>query len=585
MKINLKIFTRIKRLPILISTFGLLTIIYDLGFKRHPDESQFLQYFYLFSILVGAVSITERYFFEKTRPALKIVAFDVFLVLLSAFLLLKHFGIAENLAPSFLSNTGWLRLTVVFIFLREFIALKVNFKWALVNPAQLFILSFLALIISGCFFLLLPNATHSGISLIDALFTATSAVCVTGLIVVDTGSYFTFFGQIVIITLVQAGGLGIMTFASYFGYFFKGSSSYKKQLVLNELTWSGKLGEVFTTLKRIIIITVFIEVVGAIFIFWSLNNEVFPVHSERLFFSIFHSISGYCNAGFSTLQESLYSIEFRFNYSLHLIIAFLFILGGLGFPIVFNLLKYFKNKLINGVLQLFGKKHSHLPWIININTRIVLMTTLILISVGTIHFFIFEYNNTLAEHNLWGKIVGAFFGSVTPRTAGFNTTDTASLSIPVVLMLFFLMWVGASPASTGGGIKTSTLALAVLNFLSVARGKKRLEVFGREISQTSVNRAFSVVFLSVIAISLSVFGVLWFDKEKDVLDVAFECVSAFSTVGLSRGITADLSSYSKFILILTMFVGRVGMLTVLIALFKKVTRYKYRYPAEDVLIH
>jgi trk system potassium uptake protein len=199
--------------------------------------------------------------------------------------------------------------------------------------------------------------------------------------------------------------------------------------------------------------------------------------------------------------------------------------------------------------------------------------------------FIFEYNNTLAEHNLWGKILSAFFGAVTPRTAGFNTTDTANLAIPTVLMVFFLMWVGASPASTGGGIKTSTLALAVINFIGLARGKKRMEVFGREISQTSVNRAFSVVFLSVPVIAFSVFGVLLFDTEKDALDVAFECVSAFSTVGLSRGITADLSNYSKFILIFTMFVGRIGMLTVLIALFKKVTRYKYRYPAEDVLIH
>lgn len=584
MKIN-DVNYLLRRLPFIVALFTSLAIIYDLGFEKHPGENQFLQSIYLFSVMLGIISTAGRYFFERTRPSLKIVPFDVFLLLFSILLLLIHFELAGSGALSFFSQTGWLRLTVVLILLRDLVALRINFKWAVVNPAQLFILSFLALIISGCFFLLLPNATHSGISLIDALFTATSAVCVTGLIVVDTGSYFTLFGQIVIITLVQAGGLGIMTFASYFGYFFKGSSSFKKQLVLSELTWTGKLGEVFTTLKRIIIITVFIEVVGVILIFWSLNKEVFPIHSERLFFSIFHSISGYCNAGFSTLQNSLYSTGFRFNYSLHLIIAFLFILGGLGFPIVFNLLKYLKNKVMNGVHHLMGKKHSHLPWILNINTRIVLTTTLILIGVGTVHFFIFEYNNTLSEHNLWGKIVGAFFGSVTPRTAGFNTTDTASLSIPVVLMLFFLMWVGASPASTGGGIKTTTLALAVLNFLSLARGKKRMEVFGREISQTSVNRAFSVVFLSVLAISLSVLGVLSFDKDKDVLDVAFECVSAFSTVGLSRGITADLSSYSKFILILTMFVGRVGTVTVLIAIFKKVTRYKYRYPTEDVLIH
>jgi trk system potassium uptake protein len=583
--IKLKFFTRIKRVPLVISVISLLAIIYELGFEISPEEKWFLQHIYFLAILTGIFSITGRYLFKNSRPSLKVLPIDFLFVLFSTFLILLHFDRAGTLNQSFFSQMIWLKLTVFFISLREFAALQVNFKWAVVNPAQLFILSFLVLIVSGCFFLLLPNATHSGISLIDALFTATSAVCVTGLIVLDTGSYFTFFGQIVIISLVQAGGLGIMTFTSYFGYFFKGSSSFKKQLVLSEFTWSGKLGEVFSTLKKIILITFLIETAGAVLIFSSLNKEVFPAQFDRLFFSVFHSVSGFCNAGFSTLQNSLYSYDFRNNYSLHLIIASLFILGGLGFPIVFNLLKYLKNKLINGVLHLLGKKHSHLPWILNINTRIVLMTTLILIVAGTVHFFIFEYSNTLADQNLWGKIVSAFFGSVTPRTAGFNTTDTSSLSIPVVLMLLFLMWVGASPASTGGGIKTSTLALAVLNFLSVARGKKRQEIFGREISQTSINRAFSLIFLSVLVISVSVFGILWFDKDKDVLDVAFECVSAFSTVGLSRGITADLSNYSKFILILTMFVGRVGMLTVLIALFKKVTRYKYRYPAEDVLIH
>lgn len=585
MKINLKISNRIKRLPIFVSAFGLLAMIYDLGFAMYPGENRFLQNGYLVILVIGTISVAGRYLFKKTRSGPNVLWLDVFLFGIFILLLILYLQSPESLSKPPLYRVIALKLAVVTVFFRELAALKINFKWAVVNPAQLFILSFLFLIITGSFFLLLPNATYSGISLIDAVFTATSAVCVTGLVVVDTGSYFTLFGQIVIILLIQAGGLGIMTFASYFGYFFKGASSFKKQLVLSELTWSGKLGEVFSTLKKIILITLLIEAAGAFFIYLTLNREIFPDEQGRWFFAVFHSVSGFCNAGFSTLQNSLYDAAFRFNYSLHLILAALFILGGLGFPIVFNLLKFLKNKLVNGILRLFGRKHNHLPWILNINTRIVLITTLILIVAGTIHFFIFEYNNTLTEHNFLGKIVSAFFSAVTPRTAGFNTTDTASLGIPAVLMVLFLMWVGASPASTGGGIKTSTLALAVLNFLSLARGKKRMEAFGREISQSSVNRAFSVVFLSVLVISISVFGVALFDGDKDMLDISFECVSAFSTVGLSRGITADLSSSSKFILIFTMFVGRVGMLTVLIAFIKKVILYKYRYPAEDVLIH
>ena len=576
---------KLSRIPFIASAIALLVIIYDMGFEKHFGENRLLEQIYIFTIIVGSVSIAGRYFFKNIRPVLKVLTFDLPLVLLCVVIILLHFKITDLQEQYFSIQDIGLRIAVVMIFIREFAALKIKYKWGTVNPAQLFIFSFLTLIVSGCFFLLLPNATYTNISLIDALFTSTSAVCVTGLIVVDTGSFFTPFGQIVIMFLIQAGGLGIMTFANYFSYFFKGSASFSKQILISELTWSGRLGEVFATLKKIIITTFFIEITGAILIFYCLDTELINSYSERVFFSVFHSVSGFCNAGFSTLQNSLYSSAFRFNYSLHLVVAVLFVLGGMGFPIVFNLFKYLKNKLLNLTLKLAGKKHIYSPWIVNINTRIVLVTTLCLILFGMVSFFIFEFNNTLAEHNLWGKVVASFFGAVTPRTAGFNTTDTANLSMPVVMMMVFLMWVGASPASTGGGIKTSTLAVAVINFLALARGKNRLEVFSREISQASVNRAFAVIFLSILVISTATFSILLFENDMNALDVSFECVSAFSTVGLSRGITSGLNDYSKFTLILTMFTGRVGMLTVLIALFRKVAGYKYRYPEEDVLIN
>lgn len=223
--------------------------------------------------------------------------------------------------------------------------------------------------------------------------------------------------------------------------------------------------------------------------------------------------------------------------------------------------------------------------IINVNTRIVLITTLILIVSGTVLLYIFEYNNTLAEHNQFGKIVTAFFGSVTTRTAGFNTVDNSALAIPTVMVVLLLMWIGASPGSTGGGIKTSTIAIALLNFISIAKGKNKIEVFKREIAQKSVNRAYAIITLSIGVIFLSVFGVSLFDRDKGLLNISFECVSAFGTVGLSRGITAALSNSSKLIIILTMFVGRVSMLTILIALFKKMALHEYRYPTEEVLIN
>jgi len=377
-----------------------------------------------------------------------------------------------------------------------------------------------------------------------------------------------------------------MTFASYFSYFFKGGSSYENQLALRDITNAEKISDVFSVLKKIILITFLIEGIGAVLIYKTLDSSVIPSLFDRVFFSGFHAISGFCNAGFSTLPNSFYEGPFQFNYPLHLIVAFLFILGGLGFPIVFNLVKYIKTRSLITLLFLFRRKYIiTTPRLINVNTRIVLITSILLTVLGTIAFFILEYNNTLANHNLFGKTITAFFGSVTTRTAGFNTVDTGALNLHTILIVMFLMWVGASPASTGGGIKTSTLAVAILNTISIVKGKTRLELFNREIPNSSVERAYAIIVLSIFVITTSVLLISFFDSEKGLLNISFECVSAYSTVGLSRGITSDLSSASKLVLILTMFIGRVSMLTLLIALYKRVSSEAYRLPTENILIN
>lgn len=579
----------IKQVPLLISTLALLAVLYELGFNHDTHERELLQFVYLGGLCIGLVSITVRYLFKKTRPKLNVLPFDLLLVL---FLIVLIFIDLELLFENqfsflhFLKARIWVYIALILIFIRELATSTFNFKRLTVNPAQLFILSFLFIILLGTGILLLPNSTHSSISVIDALFTSTSAVCVTGLIVVDTGSFFTTFGQMTILMLIQLGGLGIMTFTSYFSYFFKAGSSYENQLLLSTMTNTEKLGEVFTTLKKIILITFIIEGSGALLVFYNLDTAVISSFTDRLFFSVFHSISSFCNAGFSTLPNNFYELAYRFNYPLHIIISFLIILGGIGFPIVFNLLSAVNNRFKNMYYHVIGsKEHIHIYRIINVNTRIVLITTVILIVAGTGLFYIFEYNNTLAEHNQFGKIVTAFFGSVTTRTAGFNTVDNSVLAIPTVMIMILLMWIGASPGSTGGGIKTSTIAIAVLNFISIANGKNKIEVFKREIAQKSVNRAFAIIALSIGVIFLSIFGVSLFDRDKSLLNISFECVSAFGTVGLSRGITAALSNPSKLIIIITMFVGRVSMLTILIALFKKLAQHEYRYPTEEVLIN
>lgn len=351
------------------------------------------------------------------------------------------------------------------------------------------------------------------------------------------------------------------------------------------MTGSNKIGEVFSTIKRVILITFSIELFSAIIIYFTLDKTLFPSVLERMFFSAFHSVSAFCNAGFSTLPNSVFEDGFRYNYPLQLIIIFSFILGGLGFPIVVNLLKYLKYYIKKKIAFLLGNEQSHQPWLLNLNSRITLITTSILIVVGTILFYINEYNNTLAEHNTFGKAVTALFGATTPRTAGFNTVDMGALNFSTILLIFILMWIGASPASTGGGIKTNTFAIAVLNFLSLAKGKARIEIFRREIADISVRRAFAAIALSLMVIGVSIILISIFDSEKSLISIAFECFSAYSTVGLSIGITATLSAYSKLVIIVVMFVGRVSMLTVLIAIIKKVKQQNYRYPIEEITIN
>lgn len=574
-----KSFGFIRYIPFLLSLIAFIAIIFDYGFDQNNDMQTDLDTSYTILLFLEATFLIFRYIFKRIRPHAKVWIFDFLLV---TFIFLTDTSLLKIIDYYFFNTHYWMAFLFLMIFLRELSTLRIEFKRSFINPAQLFMTSFMGVIMMGTLVLMFPNSTYNGISFIDALFTSTSAVCVTGLASVDTGTFFTPFGQITIMILIQIGGLGIMTFTSYFSYFFRGESSYENQLLIQEMTNSDKITEVFGTLKKVILLTFIIELIGAILIFSNLDAIQFKTFTQKAYFSIFHSVSAFCNAGFSTLSNGLYDINFRFNYNIHLIFAFLIILGGFGFPILFNFFSYVRHFFSDWI---FKKERVHIPWIINLNTRIIGITTFLLLISGTILYYIFEQNNSLAEHGEYGKWVTSFFGSVTPRTAGFNTVDFGTLLMPTVLLMYFLMWVGASPASTGGGIKTSTLAITVLNSISLAKGKNRIELYGREISESTIKRAYSQVFLSFFAIGISVFLVSWFDGHLDFKAIIFECISAFSTVGLTLGITMKLSAASKAVLVATMFVGRISMLTLLGAIFKQVKYLKYRYPSEDILIN
>lgn len=582
MRFSLKLFYGI---AFWTSLIGLIAIITDFGFLQTDFTQNFLDGFYFFVLGVGLISTFARYIQKFTLIRRKVFIFDLLSIGFTLWIFYMYLFVGVPFETDLLlENPIWVKIAVLLAFIREFSELRINFKRTVLNPAQLFILSFLIIIFLGSILLILPKATHNGISYLDALFTSTSAVCVTGLIVVDTATHFTLFGQTIIMILIQIGGLGILTFASYFSYFFKGGTTYENQLALSDISSSRKLGEVFSTLKYIIFITFGIELFSGVLIYSSIDSSNFTSQPQKLFFSAFHAISAFCNAGFSTLSDSLYDKGFRYNYYLQLVIILTFVLGGLGFPIVVNIIKYLKYKISN-LLSLTFRKVNYRPWVLNLNSRITLITTLTISLIAFFVFYALEYNNALAEHNGFGKIVTALFGATTPRTAGFNTIDTAAMTFPTIMMVFLLMWIGASPQSTGGGIKTSTFAIATLNILSLAKGKSRIEIFRREIADISVRRAFAIISLSLIVIGFAIMLIALFDPEKVLMDIAFECFSAYSTVGLSLGITGDLNSVSKFIIIIVMFVGRISMLSLVIAVFNKVKQKNYNYPMEEITIN
>lgn len=450
------------------------------------------------------------------------------------------------------------------------------------NPAIVFVGSFFVIILIGAILLMLPTATTGTITFTDALFTSTSAVCVTGLTVLNVSDELTLVGQTILISLIQIGGLGILTFTSFFSYFFRGSSSFREGLNVKDFTSQENLSDVLKVALNIVAFTFLIEFIGALFIYSSIMEK--PEITDKIFFSLFHSISAFCNAGFSTVYNGFNESYIKFDYYLQWIVMLLIVFGGLGYNIIFNFYKF----IATYIRELFQKKYIHKKVkLLSLNAKIVLITTLILLVGGFVFIYIAEQNNLLAQHDsFFGKITSAAFHSVTPRTAGFNTIDYTEMKIPSILFVIFLMWVGASPASTGGGIKTSTFALATLNIVAVARGKSRIQVFGRRITSESTSRAFAILCISLMVIGGGIVALLIFEPPgTDLLAVVFECFSAYSTVGLTLNFTPSMTEPSKYVIIALMFIGRIGMLNLMIGMLREINHQFYEYPKENILIN
>ncbi len=439
------------------------------------------------------------------------------------------------------------------------------------SPALATVVSFSTVIIIGAMLLTLPVSIVAieKVSFIDSLFISASATCVTGLSTVDIGTYYTRFGQVIILLLIQTGGIGIITLALSLPIIIGSQTTFTQTMTIRDLTGVRTVREVLSVAKAVIISTFAIEAAGAVALFFA--EESIEDTTLRLFSAVFHSVSAFCNAGFSIFSNNLEG--YALNYSYISTIMILIILGGIGFPVTNNLFNFIKERL-------FLRKKSNLSF----HSKIVLTTTTGLILAGTILFLMLEWNNTLGQQESGSKLINSLFMAVTPRTAGFNTIRLDGIGSATILIIIVLMFIGASPSSTGGGIKTTTFATMLFSIRALIRNKEDIEAFRRTIPISSIYKALNVAFISFAIICISIFFLSLTEKDKDLIKIIFEVFSAFGTVGLSLGITPQLTSMGKIIIILTMLIGRIGPLTVAIIFTRKKVAGSYKYPEDHIII-
>ncbi|MDD3577994.1 MAG: TrkH family potassium uptake protein [Candidatus Cloacimonetes bacterium] len=435
------------------------------------------------------------------------------------------------------------------------------------NPPISLMVSFASVIVVGTVLLMLPAASvvNRVTPPVDALFTATSATCVTGLIVFDTGSYFSLFGQLVILLLIQIGGLGIMTISTAFALIMGQRLTLKIENVMYSVMGENHQLDVFKLLKVVVLVTAIIELVGAILLFFVFSQKMNP--AEAMYSSIFHSISAFCNAGFSLFSDSF--TGFVDNPLLNITITLLILLGGIGFAVMIDLYRY-----------VIGEDKVRK---LNLHSKIVLCTSGLLLLIGFIGFYWAEYNGSMQGFSISRRILSSWFQSVTTRTAGFNTIDFSIINPATVLVCLGLMFIGASPGSTGGGVKTTTFAVLMISVISMLRGRRELTLFNRKISLSNHREATSLIMLAGMIIFLVVF-LLLIVEGKAFSKVVFEAISAFGTVGLSMGITPHLSSVGKLLITLLMYIGRIGPLTMIYALSLRKVQPRISFAEEKIAI-
>lgn len=440
----------------------------------------------------------------------------------------------------------------------------------LMSPPRILVFGFATVILIGTMLLMLPASSldNQSVGFVNALFTATSAVCVTGLVVVDTGTHWTTFGKTVILLLIQIGGIGFMSMATLFAVLLGKKISLKERLIIQQAVGQNTLSGVVKFSLYMLGLTFLLESIGALLLSFRFIPEYGVL--KGIGYSIFHAVSAFCNAGFDLIGNGRSLTPYVNDPLITLTIGTLIILGGIGFAVIVDVVSNFKKKRFT------------------LHTRIVLTMTVFLLAIGTLLFLIFEWNNinTLGALTIPNKLMASFFQSLTTRTAGFNTIDTAGLTTGSKLLTIILMFIGGSPASTAGGIKTVTFGIILIMAMTVIEGKDRVGIFKRDISYSIVNRAITIAVIAMMLLITITMAMTVIESHFDFMDILFEVASALGTVGLSTGVTPELSDTGKLLIIFTMFSGRVGTLTIAFALANRQQNYKnlIQYPEEKVIV-
>ena len=444
-----------------------------------------------------------------------------------------------------------------------------NFKKNVkLRGVQILALGFLLVILVGALILTLPISTTSGEStnFLDALFTATSAVCVTGLIVVDTGTYWNAFGQTVIMILIEIGGLGFMSFTTLIAIILGKKITLRERLILQDAMNTFNIQGLVKMVKYVLMFTVSVQFFGALLF----STQFVPEYGlgRGMFYSIFHSISAFCNAGFDIFGNFSSLTSYNSNAVVILVASALIIIGGLGFTVWSEL---YSSKSLKKV---------------SLHSKMVILMTTVLVLGGTVLMFLFENKNvnTIADMSFIDKVMNSFFASVTPRTAGFNSIPTDGMTTAGQFLTIILMFIGGSPGSTAGGIKTTTIGILIVTIVCVIKGREDAEVFKRRFSKELVYRAFTLIFIGLSLVIVVTMLLSYTEKGASFMALFYEAVSAFGTAGLTLGLTSELSNIGKVLIIFLMYLGRVGPLTVVLSITRKRINSGIKYPEGKILI-